>query len=67
MHGSAKTRRAHSIKSLGTDAKLLDKPIRAVELLGAGKPTWKQEATALTLTCPNAMPLKHAAGFKISF
>jgi len=55
------------ILSLGTNSKLLDRPIKSVSILGASAPAWKQEADALQVICPPAMPLKHAAGFKISF
>jgi alpha-L-fucosidase len=54
------------IKSLGTDAKLLDKPIKTVKLLGhEGELQWKQEVDALTITCPSEMPFKTSIVFKI--
>ena len=53
------------IKALGSDAKLLDKPIKSVKLLGAKEVFHKQEAAALKISCPKAMPFQHAVGFKI--
>jgi alpha-L-fucosidase len=54
------------IKSLGTESKLLDEPVKKVSLLGSKKPlNWKQEADGLVITCPDNMPYKTAVGFKI--
>jgi hypothetical protein len=39
--------------------------IRNVELLGAGKLTYTQDATALTIQLPNQLPAEHAIAFKI--
>jgi alpha-L-fucosidase len=56
-----------TIKSMGTDAKLLDKQIADVALLGVtDKPEWKQESYGLVITCPKMMPLQFASVFKIS-
>ncbi len=54
-----------AIKSLGTDAHLLDQPIARITLLGASEVAWKQTPTALELTCPTAMPFHHAIGFRL--
>ncbi len=54
------------IKSLGTDAKYKDKPIKTVGLLGYdGKLKWKQEADGLAITCPDEMPFATSIVFKI--
>lgn len=54
------------IKSLGTDAKLLDKTIKTVKLLGyEGKLKWKQEADGLVVSCPADMPFATSVVFKI--
>jgi len=54
------------IKSIGTDAKLLDKPVKNVALLGYdGKLTWKQEADGLTITYPAQMPFATSIVFRI--
>lgn len=58
---------ALEIKSLGAAAKLLDKPIKRITLLGGPAVVWKQEPDALHLQCPAAMPFKHAVGFKVEF
>jgi hypothetical protein len=55
------------IKALGTAAKLLDKPIKSIQLLGGPVIKYQQDADALRLTCPAVMPFKHAVGFKIAF
>ena len=57
-----------NIKSLGLAAKLLDRPVKVVTLLGsAAQLEWRQEAAALVVRCPAAMPFQHAVGFKLSF
>lgn len=56
-----------NIKALGTAAKLLDKPIKSIQLLGGPMIAHQQDAKALHLTCPREMPFKHAVGFKIRF
>jgi alpha-L-fucosidase len=54
------------IKALGSDARLLDRPIKSVKSLGGGEVSHKQETGALKIACPeNAMPLAHAVGFRI--
>jgi alpha-L-fucosidase len=54
------------IKSLGTDAMLLEKTIKTVKLLGyEGKLKWKQEADGLVVTCPADMPFATSVVFKI--
>ncbi len=55
------------IKSLGTGAKLLDKQIKSIQLLGGPKVNHQQEADELSITCPEKMPFQHAVGFKITF
>jgi alpha-L-fucosidase len=55
------------IKSLGTSAKLLDKPIRSLTLLGSpDKVHWTQTADALTIEAPNKLPNDIAIVFKMS-
>ncbi len=55
------------IKSIGTDAKNLDKPITTVKLLGYdGKLEWEQEADGLVITCPGKMPFVTSIVFKIN-
>ena len=57
-----------SIKSLGLSAKLTDKPVASVALLGSEeKLDWKQEDGALVIQCPSKMPSDHAIAFKIAF
>ncbi len=54
------------ITSLGTDSKYFGKAVKSVKLLGhEGVLSWKQEAGALVITCPDAMPFKTAVTFKI--
>ena len=55
------------IKSLGTGAGLVNKPIKSVRLLGGPAAPHKQEAASLRITCPDQMPFQHAVGFKIEF
>ncbi|MDA3854466.1 MAG: alpha-L-fucosidase [Bacteroidales bacterium] len=55
------------IKSLGTDAKLLGKSIKAVKLLGYdGKLKWKQEADGLVVTYSAEMPFATSVVFSIA-
>jgi alpha-L-fucosidase len=56
-----------TITSLGTDAKRLDKPVKAVRLLGDSGESlaWKQDAKGLSITCPAAMPFATAVVFEI--
>jgi alpha-L-fucosidase len=54
------------IKSLGTAAKLLDKPIINIQLLGSDKKVeWSQAADALTVKVPEIIPNDAAIVFKI--
>ncbi len=54
------------IKSLGTDAKHFNKPIKDVKLLGyAGKLQWKMEADGLAITYPEKMPFATSVVFKV--
>ncbi len=54
------------IKSLGTDAKYLGRPVKSVKLLGHdGELQWKQEADGLAITCPAEMPFATSIVFKI--
>ena len=56
-----------AIKSLGTAAKLLDRPIGGVSLLGSpGVVQWTQTADALTIQAPKSAPNDIALVFKIS-
>jgi alpha-L-fucosidase len=56
------------IKSLGTAARLLEKPVTGVSLLGSDeKIQWSQSAAALTITPPKKQPADDAIVFKISF
>jgi alpha-L-fucosidase len=55
-----------SIKSLGTSAGLLDKPIREVELLGGGKLQWHQNGDALEISQPEKLANNFANVFKIA-
>ncbi|CCH00015.1 alpha-L-fucosidase [Fibrella aestuarina BUZ 2] len=54
------------IKSLGTTANLLDKPIKTVNLLGYKKAvTWRQTAEGLRITYPQDGSCKTSAVFRI--
>jgi alpha-L-fucosidase len=54
------------IKSLGRDAKLLDKPIGEIHLLGGSESLkWSQEADALSIEPPKSVPCTEAVVFKI--
>jgi alpha-L-fucosidase len=56
------------IKSLGTAARLLEKPVTGVSLLGSEeKIQWSQTAAALTIAPPKKQPSDDAIVFKISF
>ena len=49
------------IVSLGSDSKLLDKPVASVHILGSdGMAGWKQEGGALVVTKPSRVPNKEA-------
>lgn len=55
------------IKSLGKDAKNLDKQVKSVKLVGYnGKLKWKQEADGIVITYPKDMPFATAVVFKIN-
>jgi len=55
------------IKSLGTIAGLLKRPIRNLTLLGSSEPLhWSQTGPALTITTPEKMPNDIAVVFKIT-
>jgi alpha-L-fucosidase len=54
------------IKSLGTNANNLNKPIKDVNLLGyQGNLKWKQDTDCLTITCPKEMPFVTSIVFRI--
>ncbi|HTL69616.1 MAG TPA: alpha-L-fucosidase [Lacunisphaera sp.] len=56
-----------SIKSLGADAKLLDRKIAGIALLGsAEKVAWTQTADALVITAPSHAPSDVANVYKIA-
>jgi alpha-L-fucosidase len=58
---------AVTIQSLGTAAKLLDKSIGGIALLGsAEKVQWSQNADALTIKPPQNTPSDAAVVFKIT-
>ncbi|PTY07112.1 alpha-L-fucosidase [Opitutaceae bacterium EW11] len=55
------------VKSLGTAAKLLARPIASIRLLGSDeKPVWSQTADALTIEAPKSVPNEIAAVFEIT-
>jgi alpha-L-fucosidase len=56
------------IKSLGLNAKISDKAVKTVRLLGSDKPlTWSQEPDALVIKVPTQLPTQHATAFQIGF
>jgi len=56
------------IVSLGANAKLSDKPVASVQLLGnKAKLDWKQEADALVVKLPPNLPASPATAIKIGF
>ena len=56
-----------SIKSLGQSAKLLDQPVKRIEMLGSReKISWQQNADALEISLPKNLPNNFADVFKIS-
>ncbi|MBN9658423.1 MAG: alpha-L-fucosidase [Acidobacteria bacterium] len=56
------------ILSLGRDAKLAEKAVSSVQMLGSKtKLAWKQEADALVIKVPAALPASPATGFRIQF
>ena len=59
---------ALKITSLGKGAKLADKPVARVELVGSDqKLAWTQEADALVVQVPNALPREHALVIRVDF
>lgn len=55
------------VKSLGTDARLSETPVKTILPLGGPAVGHKQEADARSITCPSEMPFQHTVGFKIAF
>lgn len=56
------------VVSLGIDSKLSDRAIESVEILGSTeKVVWKQEAGALVVSKPTAIPNPEAVGVKVKF
>lgn len=54
------------IKSLGTKANNLVKPVKNVKLLGfKGNLKWKQEVDGIVISCPTTMPFATSIVFKI--
>jgi alpha-L-fucosidase len=59
---------AVQIKSLGTTAKLQDKSIASIALLGSDEPIqWSQAEDAVTIEPPQNKPSDHTIVFKIAF
>lgn len=55
-----------TIKSLGTKAKLLERPVTSVSLLGiTTNLQWQQLPDGLVIHCPKGIPLPYAAVFKV--
>jgi alpha-L-fucosidase len=55
-----------TIKSFGTDAKLLETPVTSVSLLGSSDALkWEQTPQALVVRSPAKIPLHYAAVFKV--
>jgi len=55
------------IASMGSDAKLLGSPVKAVSLLGSSETLdWRQKPDGLEITCPAQMPLKVSAVFRVT-
>lgn len=56
------------ITSLGKEAKLADKPVASVRLLGSDQVIdWTQENDALVVNVPKSLPCEHAVAFRIDF
>ena len=56
------------ITSLGANAKLVDKPVIQVKVLGQSEALqWRQEPEALCVTLPATLPSWSVIGFKITF
>jgi alpha-L-fucosidase len=61
-------KKALQIKSLGTAAKLLDRPISNITLLGSVEEVqWSQAAEALTIKAPGKTPNDIAVVYKIAY
>ena len=55
-----------TIKMLGKNAGLIDKPIKSIFLLGNKQPVkWKNRWYGLVIYCPQKMPFKYVVCFKI--
>lgn len=55
------------IQSFGTEAKLLDKKIVSVSMLGSHEPLqWEQRANGLRITVPAHIPTRFSTAFKVS-
>ena len=55
-----------TIKSLGTTAGLLEKPVKGVSLLGSRNTiAWEQSPEGLRVACPTAMPFQAAVVFRV--
>ena len=60
--------REFRVVSLGTDAKLAEREIASVEILGCpDKVTWNREAGALVVSKPAQVPNPEAVGLKVTF
>ncbi len=56
------------IQSLGTNSKLINKPVKAVHLLGTSKAlSWQQKTDALVIQLPKTLPSLYSSSFKIEF
>ena len=56
------------IKSLGRAAKIEDRPVQSIRLLGSDtKLTWSQELGALVIKLPAQLPTAHAVAFQVGF
>ena len=56
------------IKSLGRDAKIAERPVRSVRLLGSSTTlVWSQEPGALAIKLPATLPTGHSSVFQIEF
>jgi alpha-L-fucosidase len=56
------------IASLGANAKVAEKAVASVQILGSKqKASWKQEADALVVQVPADVPATAATGFKVTF
>lgn len=56
-----------TIKALGTDAALYEKPIKKVELLGIAEPLhWQRSGAALVIDMPTCKPCDHAFALRVT-